>query len=272
MRPVVALLSGVLGLALMGCSSKHKVDKPTPPDMQPLLDAYAAPTGTLDQKAFDSVKQTILDRQSLIDEADLDRIFTDALDVSIAGNPDAGTVDAGVPANVPDLSGSGYVTVTRICGDWSAGQKPDKKNGSMRFTMTFTEKGPDPIVWGSFSGCSYDAGGVKVKVGAGNNGQTGEVSADFGNGLSFSGYDGSPVLFNANVLAEVNGKPYTIDFDFRIKPATRELELRVPVSDGDVIVELSPAGLGSIRAGNGTFTCDAATSSCTAKTGASITF
>ncbi len=258
---------------VLGCSSKHPVEKsPTPPDMQPLIDVYNAPTGTLDQQTFDSFKQQVLDHQSLLDQADLDQIFTSALDVSIAGDADAGTSDAGVAANVPHFEGSGYVTATRICGDWSAGAKPDPANGNMRFTLTFTEKGPGPIVWGSFNDCSYDANGVKLKLGAGPDGQTGQVSADFGSGLSFSGYDGSPVLFSANLLAEVNGQPYSIDFDFRIKPATRELELRVPVSDGDVIVELSTAGFAGLRAGNGTFSCDGSTHTCTADTGVSITF
>lgn len=270
MRSVVVSFS-LAGLMLLGCSSRHELDKPTPPNLQPLLDAYSSPTGTIDQKTFDSVKQTVFDRQSLLDQAEVDQLFTDALDVSLAGAADAGAADAGKPVDVPKFEGDGYVTVTRICGGWG-NAVPDKANGSMRFTMTFSEKGPDPVVWGTFSDCTYSTGGAHVRVGAGKDGQTGQMSADFGHGLSFSGYDGSPVLFSANVLAEVDGQPYTIDFDFRITPNTREIELRVPVQDGDVIIELSTASFLGIRAGNGIFTCDSSTQTCTAKSGASISF
>ncbi len=270
MRSVVVGLSAC-GLVLLGCGSKRKLEKPTPPDMQPLVDAYKTPTGSIDQKTFDAVKQELLDRQSLLDQAQVDQLFSDAADVALAGNVDAGAADAGHAVDVPKFEGDGYVTVTRICGGWG-NAKPDKANGTMKFTMTFTGKGPDPVVWGSFSDCTYSYGGANIRVGAGDGGQTGQVSADFGQGLSFSGYDGSPVLFNVNVLAEIDGQPNTIDFDFRITPATRHVELRVPVPDGDVIVELSTAGFAGIRAKNGTFSCDSASKTCTADSGVSITF
>lgn len=269
MRTGVVPLS-LAGLVLLGCSSRHGLQKPTPPDMQPILDAYNAPTGSIDQKTFDSLKQAVLDRQSLLDKADVDQLFSEAASVALAGNADAGA-DAGKAVDLPQFEGDGYVTVTRICGGWG-NDKPDKANGSMRFTMTFTEQGPDPVVWGTFSDCMYSYGGVDLEVGAGKDGQTGQVSADFGTGLSFSGYDGSPVLFNASLLVQVDGQQQTIDFDFRITPATRELDLRMPVQDGDVIIELSTAGFLGIRAKNGVFTCDASTNTCTAKSGASISF
>jgi hypothetical protein len=60
--------------------------------------------------------------------------------------------------------------------------------------------------------------------------------------------------------------PREVDFDFRILPG-KGFELRLPATNGQVVVQVANGQLGTIRAQNGDFTCDLAAATCTNEAG-----
>ncbi|MBW2459314.1 MAG: hypothetical protein JRI68_32780, partial [Deltaproteobacteria bacterium] len=74
------------------------------------------------------------------------------------------------------------------------------------------------------------------------------------------------VIIDVDITAGVDpeglGTSSPVDIDIAFVPEPLAIELRVPVADGDLIVQTTEAGIVGVRAANGTFTCDVATGEC----------
>ncbi len=244
-------------LGLAACGEKSPVAKPTAPDMAPLVQSYEHPTLVLDgtniQAAFDSSEVV---GKSVKIAASLGTLVHGGVHSGVNADGDQQQIGAsGDTSSQPlKVTGSGFLLVHRICPGPDPSKGPDAANGAMDLTVGFTEKGIDPVVWGTFSACQFTLNSAPATVG-------GALNLFVGDGLTFDAYGTQPVLFAfAGDLATSSGTG-KLDVDVRLLP-TGAYEYRVVVGDKHAIYwdDLTHRGF---RAANGTWTCQFETKQCT---------
>jgi hypothetical protein len=236
----------VMGLS---CAAKSPEPKPTPPDMSVLVDSYEHPTLSLDPSnvrlAFEASMSVSASVQTAVEL--VPQIQTA---VHAGLNADGDQKQIGASSNgsnrTIDVTGSGFLLVHRICPGTAVGGGPNEANGSIDLTIGFTERGIDPVVWGTFNACQFVLGGAPATV-------QGAVQMYVGENLTFDKFGTEPVLVAVDgALTDVSGTA-GLAMDCRIAP-TGAFEYRVFVGTQHVIYwdDLEQRGF---RAANGTWTC-----------------
>lgn len=269
----LALLGLLAHLALLagGCGA-DPIDKPKAPDMSALVRAYEKPDGTFDEAAVAGLEAELLARVPIVARLGFDVTVAGAVDAAVDASEDPPKETESVPGSDSEtpaeggdslLQGSGYLVITRLCNGWQSPPVAAKENGSMALNVGFTDDGLDPVVWGTLTECKYVYDGTPVTVGGRGNDDDGDVRIHIARKDILS----NPMLFdlNAEVLLGAEA-PKEVDFDFRILPNVG-FELRLPGTNGAVVVQVVGGDLGAIRADNGTFTCDLAAGTCTNESG-----
>jgi hypothetical protein len=248
------------------------VDKPTPPDMKDLVAAYATPGAPLDATSAAEAFAPAARFAKLIDDLGLDEETLEPIQSAIASRiGDAGSSSGGTME--PAVTGEGYVRVTRICDGWGPMPVPDgDANGLMVGTIGFTEHGPDPVAWGTFSRCEYLIAGKQVLVGGRGGASEGHFDVYLGEGLAYADFGKKPVLFRVDLSASIDGSAEDVSADFQIDPAALTLATRIATRRGDLVVVLAVTTVVGVRASNGVFTCDMSQRTCTSDGGGTISF
>lgn len=245
--------SPVLALA---CSNLP--DRPEPPDMAPLVEAYAHPTAELDQAVADQLAADLrarLDLSSALDNLGelVDEVLAPSLEEEDGGarrrrQPESSSVT---------LEGDGFARIEHVCGGWGAEPVVDEEaNGHLALTTTFTDDGFDPVVWGEAIRCKRLFAGHQVFV-------DGAVNLWIGEDLAVDRFGDGPILFQLIAALEVDGEPWAEgDFDLQVCPGGATscqpgaLELRIAVAGGDLVFYLAPGRTsGGFRAANGDWPC-----------------
>jgi len=171
--------------------------------------------------------------------------------------------DAGAPSKRTVIDA--VVDMTRICRGWSdTPATPDAAaNGTFLLTAVVDDGKLRQDVWGSASACR-----TRLEPETSSS----VVNANLAANLSIDGplnvrlYGPLPLSVGAaQFLLLFSGRLGTDDrtsetsFDFRVLDG--HFDFRFAVSDGDIIVEVGATSI-SLRAANGTFTCDLASRSC----------
>jgi hypothetical protein len=250
---------------LLACSSKREpLAKPEPPDMRPLVGSYDAPAGALDEASMRRAAESAADWVARLASAVPEQPILDAL--SSALREVSEPKSEGAPprrAFQSEIEGEGWLRATRICNGWGPEPAPDPENGKLELTATFSERGPDPVVWGGMHECKYLAESAEIQL-------RGELRVWIGEGLGFAEVGSQPPLLDLAAVAVVDGRELELGVDFRVDPGKRSLELRAEGNGGDVIVLIGGGEIVGVRAKNGDFTCEAAARRCSTETGISV--
>ncbi len=227
------------------------VEKPPAPDTSELTAAYDSPTGSFDEKSAASAIAAAQSNILTLVTLDVDQLLVDLVN---------STATAQVQT---DAEGTGYMLATRICAGWTPGTVNEKQNGRLELIVPFSKGAYDPVMWGQAISCRY-LSPEEVLLRGPSGRPAGDVMLDFGEAVPFVDVARHRVLVDLDTGAQVDGKAAAADLDFRYDPASATLELRVPGTDGDVIVITQNGALRGVRADNGDFTCNEASRSCAA--------
>jgi hypothetical protein len=244
--------AGAFGALLsLGACGAPTIDKPPAPDMSRLVESYDSPDGSFDPNEstelavavtlVDSLlRQTAL-REQLVDV--LDQVLDQAVELSNEGSDSGLTIEA-----------DGYMLVTRICAGWGPSAGPDRAaNGALLVTATFSDSGLDPIVWGSAQSCRYQVDAAEVELQARSSGNA--VSVYWGEAVEQQDLAERALLVALDLDATIDGERLGLSFDFR-SLADGTIEYRIPWRGGSLIADVGTGDTVTVRAANGTFTCD----------------
>jgi hypothetical protein len=245
--------------AAPGC--KSGVDVPEPPVVvQPIVDEYESPSGTLQSTFVTEVVAEALRRQELVDASGVATLVAEAL-TRLNERFEQSDLPTSTERTLPELPElDGFVRVDRICGGWDpANQTPDAAlNGTLSLTATLEDGRLEPVVWGPARAC-------RGRVPVGNDPPrevNGFVDGDawvyLNEGLPRNVTEADFVLGFDGTLG---GERVQADVSFDLRFVFPQVEIRVPVSDGSVIASVGLAGIG-VRAANGTFACTAEPADC----------
>jgi hypothetical protein len=272
----IGLLAAMGSMASPVACAKD-IDKPTPPDMSALVEAYIAPQGVFDDGSVNDVLDAVADALDALETLGI----TDQLDAMFTELRDATAEDASAAESTPNqadgpgaapqgevetdgrsirIEGEGFFEVERICDGWGPNPTPDSDNGNLRLNVNVTDLRVDPVVWATTSACRYIQDGVPIVLDAGSRRDVGDLRVFVGNNLAVEDLGTTPIIVDIDVLAGIDpqggGDSGNIDFDVRINPDTGMIEIRVPIASGDLIVGTSDSTVVSVRGGNGLFACD----------------
>jgi hypothetical protein len=274
-----------LALAVSACRNDAPtgaVDKPVAPSMQATIDAFAAPNGWLDAAGVIELASAVGQRTTVIDSLAIDARVLDAARAAIAQvNQQPGVQaqalmdeEVAVSSQALTIAGEGYLVVTRICDGWGLVPIADYANGTMELVVNFTERGVDPVLWGSLAQCKYRLNEHFVQLdGRSLDRSRGDVRVYIGNNVTTMTFGAflEPILVELEAQVILDGAEVAGLLSFQIDVNTRAIALLVPLPSGNVVVSLDAARASSVvRAGNGTFGCDLAAQRCTAPDGTTI--
>jgi hypothetical protein len=119
-------------------------------------------------------------------------------------------------------------------------------------TATFSEKGPDPVVWGSVAACRYRVGGTRVELTPA--GDVDGLRVYWGEGVDRETIASKDLVFSIDVRADIDGESSALDVDFRVVDQGT-LEYLVPVDSGVLVVRANADGTFVLRSRDGSFAC-----------------
>jgi hypothetical protein len=255
-----ALAAAVAGLA--ACVSR--LDIPTPPmqtETQALAAEYDMPTGSVD---IASVQVTLDAVNAKLPDLDLDWLPNLASDLLSSLN--RRLAQSGLPDD-PDASVethhfilSAVVSLHRICEGFDNPPGPvDSANGVIDATAVVQDGRLEPEVWGTATGCKTNLSLFGGPALTGNATLDGAVIIYLLGPLPTS-VSNARFLFQFNGQVGIANQTTNSSIDFRVLDG--RLDFRVPVSDGDIVVEVGTGSSVTVRASNGTFVCDLSALSC----------
>jgi hypothetical protein len=246
---VVAVLSGP---ALAGCGGPHVV-KPTAPDMSELVALYERPDAAFDSAEAADIASALVLVDTLLERTSLREQLVDVLRQVLDEASGLSEPDDDLPLRI---EADGYMLVTRICSGWAATASPDRtENGALLVNATFSERGLDPIVWGTAAACRYLSAGARVQLDQ-PFGASDAVSVYWGESVERENLEQRALLVDMNLAAAIEDQPLSLDFDFR-SLENGNIEYRIPRRDGSLVAEVVGDRV-RLRAVDGTYDCDRA--------------
>jgi hypothetical protein len=226
--------------------------------MSQLVADYEHPSATFDPGDAPQVLAALALTDGLLAQTDLRTQLVDVLDEVLDQADDISNDDGSIDTNGAihlRIKADGYMRVTRICAGWGSVATPDRAaNGALLVTATFNQRGLDPIVWGSIAACRYLAGETRVELDQASDSQD-AVSVYWGESVQRQNLEERALLADLNLDAEVDGERLSLDFDFR-SLADGTIEYRLPQGNRALIAQLDEGAGVTVRAANGTFSCD----------------
>ena len=257
---VVGGVSFVLGGA--GCIENLSI--PTPPmqsETQAIAASYDMPAGSLDvsnvQGTLDTINATIpnlaLDWLPSYAEGLLSDLDSRIKDSGLPDNPDASRETHGFVL-------SAVVNVNRVCMGWDDPPGPPDavQNGTIVLTAVVQSGRLVPESWGTATAC-------KLTLTVLNGAITGNATLD-GTVILYllgplpTGSSDARFLLTFNGTLTVGNQTLNSSIDFRVFDGV--LAFRLPVTGGDIVVEVGTGSSVTLRGSNGTFLCDLKARSC----------
>ena len=255
-----------LALTTSACGP-DPIDYPSPPEeAQAILATYESPTGTVD--AADAA--VVAARASArIDELDIDwlpelmgRVLVRLRErFEVGGLPldPAAIVDPDRPTIIA------LIDLEHVCSGWSVPPGPpnEAENGSIQLFAKVDNTRLRRELWGTASNCRWR---ISQRMGLAQVVTSPALNVALNGSLLLSLYAPLPkeeaeaaffMSFDGELGREEQLRP--LSFDFRT--INRQIEIREPVDDGEVIVGRG-AGTVSVRGQNASYTCDLATLTC----------
>ncbi|MGZ3456252.1 MAG: hypothetical protein ACXVEF_42000 [Polyangiales bacterium] len=241
-------------LLLVSCR-KETLDEPVAPDMSDVLRAFDAPTARLDSATAAKIRSTATDAVNGLVGSGLPQRVLDEAKKLVA---DAAAKQTSSSLRTKGLEGQGFGRVTRVCEGWDGGTTPDAAtNGSLGFTLTFSEAGLDPVLWGDATRCRLSLGKDRIFVDDAAP-DVASVRIHLGGTVKPEDIGTLPVVVSLRAHAQIDDKDVNGELAVRVTEATSDVDLLVPVDGGHVVVTIAGTALIRVVATNGTFTCDTA--------------
>jgi hypothetical protein len=292
---VVETLVLAAGLLVTACvSAKMNVDIPESPDMEPLVESYDFPDAPFSVDLLQGLVQQLQDNIELLQDlgflpesgGPVDPVSlalaalsgeqgggqTEGQQQTIVVHGDVESQSQAIVVGGEEVSGDGYVEVTRICDGWGDAAAPDAEaNGTVNLTAVFSDQGFDAVIWGEATACKYRVGDLKLLLDGSVSVYTGDMLPQW-DGTTFTTGQADELLvsFDGKVTAtskEPDGKTKVTElpgtFDFRLLLAANSLEVSLNTPDGNIVFFLSQtqaAGQVTSQQGfigsNGTWVCN----------------
>jgi hypothetical protein len=248
--------------AVTGCVSKLQI--PTPPmqaETQAIAAEYEMPTGSVDITRVQVVLDAINAKLPNLDLGWLPNFASDLL-----SSFNERLQQSGLPDN-PDASVETYhfilsavVDVHRICEGFANPPGPvDPANGAIDATAVVESGRLQPEVWGVPTGCKVNLLVLGGPTLSGNATLDGTLIIYLLGPLPTS-VSNARFLFTFDGQIGIGDQTASSSIDFRVFDG--RLDFRVPVADGDVVVETGTGSSVTLLASNGTFVCDLTALSC----------
>lgn len=231
-------LAAIFTLTLGSC--RESIDIPDPPDMQPLLTAYANPTANVRAEVMAESSGSILDTQQLVEEAELPEqllVLVEHLQNAIDSGGDESILVNGERVSEP----IGAIRLNHVCSGWDEAQEADPEiDGTIELTLTLERGSIGPVVWGTFDGCRWGrtVGDRSIEVE-----YDGEIRAHFGSGFSTdTRVRDREITFEVLGTATLNGASVPIESSFRLDLGRRRrildgrLEVLIEIESGEFFV------------------------------------
>lgn len=257
---IAATAVGVAALTLGACAPDD-LELPAPPPMDDVVAAYDNPTGTIDTARLDQVRA---DAQARVDALPLD--WLPELVSGLAARLRERLSGSGLATNpgiVPDDERPIIDAVARVhhvCKGFAdpPGPPAPAQNGTLDLTAVVEDGRLRRVIWGTGAAChqSVDVG-ERVTVDAVVDGTLaiyllGSLPTGLADAQLLVSFTGTAGVMNERV-------PQIGSFDFRLQNGV--LEVRVPVSDGEIIVGVG-SGMLTLRGRNATYSCAPAAGTC----------
>ena len=243
---------GLVGV-LLGCSNSGVV-KPRAPDMTALVESYERPTGELDVRDSADIAAAVGVVGRLLDSTEiLPRVRELLGDLLAPVNFEDVNESADNGGLNLDLRANGYLKATRICPGWASAPEVDLANGTILATATFSQRGPDPVVWGTVDACRYRVGSSRIELTPRADGDA--LRVYWGEDVDQESLDTQDLVISVNLRADIDGESAAAAVDLRVL-GEGALEYRVPVASGVVIARANDDGTFLLRTRDGNFTCD----------------
>jgi hypothetical protein len=198
MRRLACALLVILWLAV--CSCVPSVDIPDPPDMEPVLSAYANPTANVWAELMDEWDDTILETKQVVEETSiLDELLVpiEQLQAKIDSDEEGVIVIGDTEVSQPN----GVIRLSHVCAGWDDAEARDPEvNGTIDLALTLEGSRLQPVVWGIFDQCRWKRERV--------------VSKRFGKRL-----EEIDVEYDGEIRAHF-GEPFLTDTRIRQRPIT----------------------------------------------------
>jgi hypothetical protein len=247
------LVAGAVLLPAAGCGPDEVVVPEPPAPLARLVAVYDQPTGTV---PVDDVSMAMADAQRRIEALELGRLpelvveFTRGLrtrlqDADLSTDPQEPPDD-----DVPDIDG--FLNVDRTCRGWDRqAVEPDRAaNGHVLGTATVRDGHLEEALWGTATSCRDRVpADSPLQVNVFVDGKLGihleaEVPDSLANARLLVGFEGT---------VGSDEQQRQLSFDFRIN--FPNVEVRVPVADGDIIAAVGGGDQLVLRGSNGSFSC-----------------
>jgi hypothetical protein len=255
-------IAALSACTLSGCIAK--LDTPVPPmqvETEAIAASYDNPIGSVD---ISNVGETLGAVNVVVPS-----LFLDWLPDFAAGlltSFDERIQGSGLPTN-PDASVefhhftlSAVVDLQRICAGWDSPPGPPNAaaNGTIDATAIVENGRLDAEVWGTAIACKIDLTSLNGAL-SGNGTLDGALILLLLGPLPTS-VSNARFLFTFSGKIAIANQMLNSSIDFRIFDG--RLDLRVPVSNGDIVAELGSGSSVTLRGSNGTFLCDLTALSC----------
>ncbi len=257
--------------ALVACAADEDT-KPTPPDLDALVAAYAMPTRAFDEAAAIEVEAIVESKVKAL--LHLDDLASELESVLNALAEDE-AMQFAPQRHAIVLEGEGFARIERICrGHGDPAPAIDKAaNGHLDLTVNYSEKGLDAVIFGGAVRCLEQVASTRLAI-------NGAIRFHIGENLKLAQVSGSPVLFQlADFALDVDGTRIVDGgFDFQVCRGTTSncvpgnIEVLLGLSSGTSLVFYVDLvkKTGGFRGANGIWTCDFAASRCTDANGSVV--
>jgi len=172
MNPWLLLVALLFLVAFGACVPS--VEIPEPPDMQPLLSAYAEPTAEVGSDLMAEWADPIVETQQAIEETSVpEQLLTlvEELQAELDASADGEAVIMmdGTPVSEP----TGVIRLHHVCSGWGeeAEARDPAVDGTIDLTLTLQGGSIQPVVWGIFDGCRWKQTSGERTVEAGYDGE-----------------------------------------------------------------------------------------------------
>ncbi len=161
------------------------------------------------------------------------------------------------------IKGSGFLRVKRICKGWETDAPISDALGSLNFIAGFTEKGLDPVVWGTAIQCKTAVDNERLTL-------DGSINWHVGGVVDFNSLGSMPFTFVFATKLTVGSATQDLNQDFRVLP-DGAIEYRVFL-DSDYAIYWESGTNHGFKTANGSLACDFMGKICTQEDGSSLSW
>ena len=283
-RKMAVFVAALAGLA--ACATQTPEHVPDPPNLDSLVAQFQAPSAPLDQDSALEVVTDLFDTVELVSGTNKLGPLKDMVDLLGAAQkaeeeeqekkraaltvaPGLETSRQAADVGGEDVTGEGFFRITRICNGWGDDPPIDEdKNGVIQLTAVFSDKGFDPVVWGEFVDCRYQAEAADAADAADEPKELfldGEISIHTGDLLSGVDTFALDYVIEFDGKIELDGEPFEGDLGLRLLDGGR-MEVNLEVEQGNLVYfteqESEEQTTQGFRASNGEWNCDFAAGQC----------